>query len=264
MDLDVAQIKDTLLIIALSMARMATIFQIAPFLGGAVLVGTVRHSIILALMFILYPIVAPTVEVSETISMVVFMLLIAKEVALGMVIGFFAGMIFWVAEAVGFFIDNQRGSSMAQSVDPLSGASSSPLGSFFFQTLTVLFYTTGGFLAFLLVLFQSYAAWPITSFMPNFANHAFALFVLQQADLFMRYTVILAAPVIVLCFLTDLGMGLINRFTPQLNVFFLAMPIKSGLAVFVIIVYFSVLFSFLRERSLGTGLLFNSLQRLLQ
>jgi hypothetical protein len=36
------------------------------------------------------------------------------------------------------------------------------------------------------------------------------------------------------------------------------------LAIFVVIVYFSILFSFLRERSLGAGLLFNSLQRFLE
>lgn len=263
MDTDLDQIRNVLFLVALSMARMAAVFQVAPFMGGTILHGTVRNSIILALMLILYPIVAPTVSGTDAITTVRFVLLIAKEVALGMVIGFFVSLIFWVAEAVGFFIDNQRGSAMAQTVDPLSGATSSPMGSLFFQTLTVLFYTTGGFLAFLLVLLQSYAAWPITTFIPDFANPAFALYLLQQADMFMSYTVILAAPVIVLCFLTDLGLGLINRFTPQLNVFFLAMPIKSGLAVFVIIVYFSILFSVLRDRSLGMDLVFDSLHRFL-
>lgn len=264
MDIEPAQIKNTLFLIALSMARMAAVFQVAPFLGNAILQGAVRNGIILALMFILYPIVAPTIPPDEVMTTGRFLLLIAKEAVLGMIIGFLFSLIFWVAEAVGYFIDNQRGSSMAQSVDPLSGASSSPLGSLFFQTLTVLFYTTGGFTAFLLVLFQSYAAWPITTFFPDFLEREFVTYLLQQADLFMRYTVILAAPVIVLCFLADLGLGLINRFAPQLNVFFLAMPIKSALAIFVVIVYFSILFSFLRERTLGAGLLFTTLRRFLE
>jgi type III secretion protein T len=91
------------------------------------------------------------------------------------------------------------------------------------------------------VLFASYAAWPVVSFWPQVADPKFALFFLRQVDLIMYYTVLLAAPVVMLTFLTDLGLGLINRFAPQLNVFFLAMPIKSGLAIFVLVIYFTTL-----------------------
>jgi type III secretion protein T len=40
-----------------------------------------------------------------------------------------------------------------------------------------------------------------------------------------------------LCFLTDFGLGMVNRFAQQLNVFVLAMPLKSAVALFVLTIY---------------------------
>jgi type III secretion protein T len=38
-------------------------------------------------------------------------------------------------------------------------------------------------------------------------------------------------------FLATLGLGLVNRTAPQLNVFFLSMPVKSALGVAMLIIY---------------------------
>ena len=38
-------------------------------------------------------------------------------------------------------------------------------------------------------------------------------------------------------FLATLGLGFVNRTAPQLNVFFLSMPIKSALGVAMLIIY---------------------------
>ena len=47
----------------------------------------------------------------------------------------------------------QRGASMAEGADPLSGEQTSPLGSFFFQSAVYLFFSTGAFLALLGVVY---------------------------------------------------------------------------------------------------------------
>ena len=45
-------------------------------------------------------------------------------------------------------------------------------------------------------------------------------------------------------FLAEVGLALISRFVPQLDVFFLAMPVKSALAILVLLVYLSTLFDY--------------------
>ncbi|MBR4614911.1 MAG: flagellar biosynthetic protein FliR, partial [Kiritimatiellae bacterium] len=38
-------------------------------------------------------------------------------------------------------------------------------------------------------------------------------------------------------FLATLGLGLVNRTAPQLNVFFLSMPVKSALGIAMLVIY---------------------------
>ena len=53
----------------------------------------------------------------------------------------------------------------------------------------------------------------------------------------LRATVIIASPVIIIMFMATLGLGLVNRTAPQLNVFFLSMPVKSALGIAMLVIY---------------------------
>ena len=61
--------------------------------------------------------------------------------------------------------------------------------------------------------------------------------ILGTLDGMLRATVVIAAPVIILMFLATIGLGLVNRTAPQLNVFFLSMPVKSALGIGMLIIY---------------------------
>jgi len=50
--------------------------------------------------------------------------------------------------------------------------------------------------------------------------------------------------VLLAMFMAELGLALVSRFAPQLQVFFLAMPIKSALGILVLMVYGSTLFDY--------------------
>lgn len=135
---------------------------------------------------------------------------------------------------------------MAQVFDPTSGEQTSPIGQFLQQAMIALFFLSGGMLVFLGGLFESYAFWPVKSYFPTMGD-AFPGFVLEVGDDLMRTVVVLAAPIIITLFLTDFGLGLVNRFAPQLNVFFLAMPVKSIVALFVLVLYMPLLLQLLGD-----------------
>lgn len=63
------------------------------------------------------------------------------------------------------------------------------------------------------------------------------LVVLGAVDEMLRTTVVISAPAIIVMFLATIGLGLVNRTAPQLNVFFLSMPVKSALGIALLIVY---------------------------
>src|SRR5690606_3789694 len=61
-------------------------------------------------------------------------------------------------------------------------------------------------------------------------------------DYGMRLAFIFAAPVVLVMFIAEAALAMVSRFAPQVQVFILAMPIKSGLSMFLLIFYISILF----------------------
>lgn len=244
----------------LAMARLAPIFQIVPFLGGRNLSGMTRNSIAFALALFLVPwLDGPGME--RPPEYFLMLALIGKEAFLGVVFGFLSSLVFHAATGVGFLIDNQRGLSMAQAADPLSGEQSSPLGSLAMQTLTMLFFAGGGLAMFFRAVIASYAFWPPLSYWPDWSGKAVENLLVGQFSLYLATVLSLAAPLLLVCFLVDLGMGLMNRFAPQLNVFFLSMPVKSGLVMALLLVYWSGVMRVMENLSLRLPFLWDALRR---
>ena len=222
------------------------LMQTAPFMGGTLVTGQLRFTIVLACYLVLHPMILGQLPAWEGLTLASGLhvgVLIAKEVFLGMLMGFLAGMMFWTLQCAGFFIDNQRGAGQASETDPLAGEQTSPTGSFFFQSAVYVFFSTGAFLTFLGMIYAGYEFWPVTGMLPAafFKNPSLPLFFAQKVSDLALDMMLLSAPVVVACLLTDISLGLINRFASQLNVYVLAMPVKSGLASLLLIFYFSML-----------------------
>jgi type III secretion protein T len=109
-------------------------------------------------------------------------------------------------------------------------------------------------------LYASYVTWPVTSFYPDWLNSDAPLFFIKQMDILITLTVIFSAPAIIAMFLSEFGLGLISRFSPQLNVFFLAMPIKSAVAIAVLMIYLTTLIGLFGDYLRDLPNLFHSLE----
>lgn len=243
--------RHVLIALVFSLPRILTAFALLPVFTRQVLPGMTRNGVATSLALVILPLTM--VEAPSTPpGWLEGLALVGKEVFIGLMIGFGAAIPFWVADATGFFIDNQRGTTMASSVDPMTGSQTSPLGVLFNQVLAVLFFVGGGVLVFLGALYESYRLWPVFSFYPRLDSAAIP-WLLSLLDHFMALTVLLAAPVIIAMFLSEFALGLISRFTPQMNVFSLAMPIKSAIGMLVLVIYMTLLFGFLQDELLGLG-----------
>jgi type III secretion protein T len=255
-------IKKLLLCVSITTPRMLAIFSIFPLLSTNVLQGVSRNVVIFSFAIMVVPFLYPLMPDNLTMNLDYFVILI-KEIIIGVFMGFLFSIIFWAVEGIGNFIANQCGGSMAGMSDPIAGEDTTPLGSLFMQTSIVLFISYGGFFLLLSTIFESYHIWPVFSFYPKF-DKDIALFFLNQADKLFSMIILLSSPVIITIFLTEFGLGLVSRFSPQLNVFFLAMPVKAGVAMFVLILYLSFLFSFFKGHFLNFSQSINFLGELLR
>jgi len=219
----------------LAMARIGGAFAICPALTESMIPGVARRAATFAFAWIAIPFIHAGMPPGEP-NMLAFAFLAFREAMIGFFLGFFAAIPFWIAENVGNFIDNQRGATMGEVYSPLSGAQVSTLGIFFTQIVSTLFFVGGAIFVFLGALYSSYSVWPVFGGGIAFTPGA-PVQILGTLDGMLRTTVVIAAPIIIIMFLATVGLGLVNRTAPQLNVFFLSMPIKSALGIAMLLIY---------------------------
>ncbi|MGD1392772.1 type III secretion system export apparatus subunit SctT [Vibrio harveyi] len=233
-------LHQALFLYSLTLPRLMACFIFLPILNKQTLGGTmVRNGVLCSLALFIFPMINQQDLPAETDG-IWLMIILGKEVLLGLLIGFVAALPFWAIEAAGFLVDNQRGAAMASMFNPTLGSQSTPTAVLLTQTLITLFFSGGGFVAFIYALFNSYASWPVISFFPS-VTEEWVHFFYAQFEQLMWLGVLMSAPLVLAMFLAEFGLALISRFAPQLNVFFLAMPIKSAIASVLLIVYLALM-----------------------
>lgn len=121
----------------------------------------------------------------------------------------------------------------------------SELGQFKVQLAIVIFLTTGAHRFFLSSLVRSFEFIPALKFPHIEAGWTPAAeFLTLMTGSVLSIGIQIAVPIVITLLLTDLFFGLINRVAPQVNVFFLSMPVKMWIGIFVL----AAMLPFLVER----------------
>ncbi|MFN3592850.1 MAG: flagellar biosynthetic protein FliR, partial [Thermaurantiacus sp.] len=98
----------------------------------------------------------------------------------------------------------------------------------------LVFVSAGGLTLLVGAVLESHAIWPMGAAWPDPGRGTVVLFELEFGRL-MAIAVLVASPVLIVLFLIDLGLGLVNRFAQQLNVFALSLSIKAFAGTVVIL-----------------------------
>jgi type III secretion protein T len=260
---NVAEVREWLTALAYLQPRIMAMFLLIPIFNRELIPGAVLPAIVFAVSLVALPIVQPQIVEAGTLSGGQQVAILLKEVVVGFVLGFMIAIPFWALEAVGFLIDNQRGASISDTLNPLTGSDTSPLGLLFNQVFIIYFLLSGGMKLLLGILYDSFRFWSVMTWVPDL-HIDYAPFFLEQLDRLVQLAVVLAAPVLSLMFMAEIGLALVNRFTPQLQVFFLAMPIKSALAFFILLLYVGTMMEYVGDEIRGLGGLFGQIGKIWQ
>jgi type III secretion protein T len=223
----------------LTLPRVYAFLAASQLLNPSAVPRLVRTACILVLAMVAVPMNLGRVDEFDR-SVTSYALIFAKEFTIGFLLGYLVGWVFWAVQSAGALIDNQRGAAIAASIDPLQGHESSPLGILFSQAFLTYAFTTGAVLSIFGALYESFNLWPSTMGLPTISD-AMPEMMLRLADHALRFVLVLAGPIVAIMFLAEFALAIVSRFAPQLQVFILAMPIKSALAMFMLIFYFSIL-----------------------
>ena len=222
--------------VGLLMARVLPVIILSPVFGGEAIPNEVKIGLGLLLALVLFPLVAERMAFLPA-SPLSFVALLLKELFLGVCLAFIVNIVFEAARIAGTLVDTLAGTSMAQLMVPQLHSEASIWSSLQFQLAVVLFLTLNGHHLVISALADSLRSIPIDGF-PSFPGGAwpfFATILRVSAELF-AVGVSLCAPVLLIVFLTDVALGMINKVAPQIQVYFMAMSIKPVVATLTILV----------------------------
>lgn len=204
----------------------------------------------LGLAFFLSLIVTVTFSDQNFDTSVPYVVLLIKEVSVGLLIGLIGYMVMSIVQIAGGFIDFQMGFAIANVIDPQTGAQSPIIGQFFYMFAILFLLATDGHHLLINGMIHSYEVIPLDRFLSFSGN--FAEFIIITFNQIFLIAFQIALPLIGSLFLVDIALGIIARTVPQLNVFVVGLPLK-------ITVSFSVLFFFMSIYFIAVKFLFHTM-----
>lgn len=220
----------------LFLARFLPIIAMSPFLGAKVLPHPVKVCLAICMFVIFLPrlVQVTTTTLSFNLSL---LFLMAKEIFIGVAMGFLISMPFTIVSSAGIYIDHQRGGASLMINDPTVQNQSSPLGTLFNYVTIFLFYYIDGPFLFIDGVLNSYDVVPPDALLHAGIFNQGAEFYTIFIQLFQKVMIVciqLASPALLAILMTDVFLGIANRLAPQVQITFLGMPLKSLLALVVV------------------------------
>lgn len=214
-------------------ARIGAITMLLPGIGDRTVPPRLRLVFALAITLVLYPLVH-TAFPSLPTSLSAMVAALTGEMLIGMAIGFAVRIIVASILFAGSVVAFQTGLAFAQSVDPTQGVQSTLFGAFFSVLIVALLFATDMHFMLLSAMHDSYLLFRPAGGLPV---GDFAEVTVKTLSDGMRVALQLSAPFLVFGLVFYLGVGILTRLIPQVQVFFLAMPanIMLGLILFMLL-----------------------------
>jgi len=163
-----------------------------------------------------------------------FLGLLLKEVAIGTVLALAGACLFEAMRIGGQMIDLFRGSSAASALVPQSGERVSPLGDLHLLLAVSVFFSASGPELFARALLSSFEQLPLDVFPAvGTATEAGELAITLTAQA-LRMGLSIALPAAFAILAVDCLLGFINRTAPQIQVFFLGMPLRVVVGIAIV------------------------------
>jgi flagellar biosynthetic protein FliR len=224
MHIHLPALSGLVLVYFLVFARTGAMVMMLPAIGETSVPPMVRLVLALAISLCLAPTVASAYPQGEPASILALGLLVAEEITAGILVGAMARIVMSALQVAGTLIATQTGLAYAQTVDPTSQGEQSAVISNFLSLLGVvmIFATNLHHLAIAAVAGSYHLIGPGAA-LPT-GDMAELVIRLVSGSFALGFQ--LAAPFLVFGFALSVGIGVLARMMPQLQIYFVAMPLN--------------------------------------
>ncbi len=198
-----------------------------PVFGGQYIPVTVRvltaASVSLSMVGMIQPNMGPMPQ-----DMVGLIGQIANEAAAGLILGTLVSLIFYAVQMAGTFADFQVGLGSSQIINPATGVPVTIMSQIKFMVCVVIFFSINAHHALFRAFVESYSAFPALTMgsLESLQNRLIPL----MGDMSL-IALQIAAPIAAVGAIVDVGLGIVNKAVPQMQVLVVGMPAKIMLGL---------------------------------
>lgn len=215
----------------LTFARVGAALMIMPSIGDAFTPLQFRLLFALAFTLIVTPLTAEYLPAMPPSAPAVI-LVIAKEIMIGLFFGTVARMLIAVLDTAGMIISTQSSLANAQIFNPQFASQGSLIGALLSMLGLILMFSLNLHHLLLAGILRSYEAFPAKEW--NFPAEDFAQATAMFLSQSFTVAVQLTLPFLIVVLLLYVAMGVLARLMPQLQVFIFAIPIQIILTLFIL------------------------------
>lgn len=177
------------------------------------------------------------------------------QVLIGAGLGFLTRLLFTAIEMAGGLFDLFGGFALASSYDPLTTTMTTVLGKLYAALCTALIFATNAHLTIFQGFMRTFTALPLNA---TISLESLGRTITHATTEMFLGAVQIAGPLILVLFVADIGLGVLNRIAPQLNAFTMSFPIKIGLTLLLVGVGMALLPATVVQIANRVGVLFGA------
>jgi flagellar biosynthetic protein FliR len=215
--------------IFLVFVRLAAALMLMPGIGEAYVSVQVRRAAAAGLTVAISPLVIGTLPILPATPLELLMLILG-ELVVGILIGAAARLMMSALHVAGTVIAFQSSLGFALFVDPTQGTQGALIATFLTLLGLVLIFATGLHMMMIRALADSYVLFTPGQLPPV---GDFAALAVRYVSSSFRIGIQIAAPFIVYGLVFYIGLGILARLLPQIQIFFIAIPLQIFLALII-------------------------------
>lgn len=224
----------------LTFVRFGTAVMIMPGLGDSFVPERIRLLMGIGLSFVLFPVTAKYIPATPPNAFALISL-IGMELVIGLFFGTIARIFMMALDTAGMVISTTSGLANAQVFNPALSSQGSLIGAFMSVTGVVVLFSLDLHHLLISGVLESYQVFPVGS-LPDMGS--LAEFMTKAVSASFAIGIKMSAPFIVLTLIIYIGMGVLARVMPQIQVFLLALPLQILLSIILIAITLSAAFSY--------------------
>jgi flagellar biosynthetic protein FliR len=218
-------------IFLLVLLRVSALLVVAPIFGHRLYPARAKVGMAFMISLVIFPSVADT-ALNVPVGFLPYALVLAREVLMGVVLGFAVLLLFMGIQFAGQLAGLQMGFGIVNVIDPQSQDQISIIGQFLNILAILLILSLDGHHIILNGLMASFDTVPLGGVVLK-ASIVEKMIVLTS-ELF-TIAIKISAPILISLFLVSVAMGVLARTVPQMNVFIVGFPVQLAVGLFVLV-----------------------------